>query len=504
MKIEVENEKIDISSIPIFAGRGGIWQILGGVWQTLIRLGASTVLARLLSPEDFGIVALSFMVYGLFSSLTILSSTTGILAKASVGQEDLNTAFWLGAIIHTLIFICINLSAPVVARVFSEEKLLNVLPILSILFLTNGIGLLPMTLLTKRLLFKKIVCVNGIAVVFETGLSIILVQFFELGYLALVYSMVICNAGVQFTYVLMGNWRPKFSVSKSSFFNLIRYGMSGFGVNWCIYIRQNIDYFVIGKYLGSHLLGLYSFAYKLPDLILKRLAMPVGGIVLPAMSHLSGNNELIIKAFTKASQYLAIMIFPILSGLGFLAEPIVFLLWGDQWGDCITPIRILCGAAAISCLGIFIGSIFMCKDKPGLVVKIEIFNMCYTIAFVVPLTIYYGLIGAASGMLLSKTSFFLSAFIAFRLTWTFPVKYIVTVFRVAINAIFCGFSAFISYRLFAAYNFPLFPNTMVSILIGAAIYFGAFRFFLSDLWAESLNLMQNVILGNRAEFWLET
>ncbi len=487
------NKKIDPHSLARTAGRGALWQVIGGGWQVLIRLGASTILARLLTPDDFGIVALSIMLYGLFSQVSVLSSTTGILSKSEVSSEDLNTSFWMGACIQLLLFLLVNISAPLLGTLFSDGRLIKVIHAHSLLFLFAVIGSLPLALMRKRLLFLHIVCVNAIAVVFEMGFAIFLVKFFNMGYWSLVWAMVASNFGMNLAYLFLGGWLPKLQFSKTSFYYLIRYGLSGLITNGCIYIRQNIDYLVIGKFLGSHFLGLYSFAYKIPDIILKRIAMPASSVVLPTASHFQEKNELIIKAYIKASQYLSLLTFPILSGLGFLAKPLVQLLWGEQWLSCVTPLRIICIATAVSCVAVSIGSVFLCKNRPTLIAKLVTFDMVYSIMWVIPLTVIYGLSGAATGMLLSKTSFAVSVYFAFKLTRSSPLLLIRKIAPAFIASTFCGVFSNICYQLLTNTGIHLLANISLSILCGGFIYLFILRSCFYNLWMECLNISASLL-----------
>jgi len=114
--------KVDTASLTRSAGRGALWKIASGGWQTVVRLGASTVLARVLYPEAFGIVGMAMLAQGLIRRFGSLGMTTGIIAKKDVTEDDLSTAFWVTAGVHVVLFGVAFAASPLFAAFFRTPQ----------------------------------------------------------------------------------------------------------------------------------------------------------------------------------------------------------------------------------------------------------------------------------------------------------------------------------------------------------------------------------------------
>ena len=415
-------KKIDTDALTRSAGRGAFWQLLGGGWQTVIRLGASTILARALAPENFGLFGMALLAQGLISHIGALGMGAGIIAKKDVNENDLCTCFWTMAGMRFVLFIATFAIAPLAATFFDTPKVTWVLRAVSFTFLFSILSSVSTTLLQKQLRFGNLVIINGLSALVESGIAVALALLTDLRYWALVFAMLISSLFMHLTIFIWVQWYPKFKFSKESFRYLFRFGINNLGFSIVNYFHQNIDYLLVGRLLGTTSLGFYEFAYRIPHLIQVRFARPVGSVIFPTLSKVQDSDERLIAGYVKAAKYIALGAFPALGGLAVLADLTVTVLWGEKWLPIVVPLRILCLCVAMRCIVTPIGSIFLCKQRPDINFKFALAALTLTLITVGTLGSFYGLNGVALGMLLSTLSYLYIIHIVFRMTDSNPVK----------------------------------------------------------------------------------
>ncbi len=409
-------ETFESNSLTRSAGRGAMWQFVGAGWQTIVQLGASMVLARVLFPEDFGIMGMAVLAQGLVKRTGDLSPVSGVIAKKDVTQQDLSTAFWMGCAVQGLLFVVTFAMAPLAALFFETPEITWVIRALSATFLFTGIRAVHAAQLRKRLKFGALKIIEGAGFTLQSGLAILFVVVFNMNYWALVISMLAASFMETCSVILYNRWIPSFRFSMSSFRYLFRFAINGLGSSLTGYFRHNIDYLLVGKLLGPSTLGLYEFAYRIPHMALNRLAVPVSRVIFPTLSNMQANNERLAAGYIKTARYMAIVLFPALGGLAAVAEPAVAVLWGEKWLPVIVPLQILCFRSAIQSVVSPVSAIFLCKDRPDIPFKFDLYALFFTCFAVFGLAYAFGLVGVALGMLVSVTPSVVLLWLAFRLT----------------------------------------------------------------------------------------
>lgn len=398
------------------AGQSALWQVGGGIWQAIVRLGASTILARKLDPSDFGLFGMALLVSELIMVLTNLGMGSGIVAKKDVTEKDLNTCFWTMAGVRVVMFLLAEACAPLAALYFRDQRVTNVIRVVGFNFLFSVPSVVANTLLIKELRFKALVIIRGVSALFESSFAVFLVLTTNLRYWSLIFPMLVASLLAESTIFLISEWRPKFMFDKESFSYLFRYGINGLGFSITNYLHQNIDYFLVGRLLGTASFGLYEFAYKIPHLVLDRISRPVGGVVFPALSKVQDDDRQLIGGFIKAVKFVTLLVYPMLGGLAVVAKPLVQLMWGEKWLPVVVPMQILCLRAAIYCSIQPVGSIFLCKNRPDIPFKFSIVTLWLTVATVGIGGYYFGLIGIAVAMVVSTLPYGYIINLAFEMT----------------------------------------------------------------------------------------
>jgi len=473
------------TSLTQSAGRAALWQILGGGWQTLVRLGASVFLARALKPSDFGLFGMAILFQEFLLHIGAMGMATGIIIKKDVTKEDLNTCFWTLAGVRLCLFLIGFFGAPIAGLFLKEPRVVPVIRVIAFCFIIQILGMIPNTLLMKELRFKSLNIISAIAVFLESSLAVFLALKFNLAYWALVIALVVSTIFVNLTVFACVIWLPKFKFNKDSFRYLFRFGIHGLGFSVASYLRQNLDYLLVGRLLGAYQLGLYEFAYRIPHLVFDRISRPVGSVVFPVLSKVQNDNERIFAGYVKAVKFVALVAYPMLFGLAAVADILVSVLWGKQWLSIIKPLQILCLCAALRCLFQPMGSIFYCKNRPDLQSKIGFITLIFTAIFVGVLGYFYGLIGVSIGMLLSVFPLFIVLWYCcyFMLKVDFFILF-KELWPIVLASLLCACSAFFIRELLMVCYLDIRVVLPVAVFSGALVYVLTICFLFRSLAEE--------------------
>lgn len=397
------------------AAQGAAWQISCGGAQAIVRLVSSMVLARNLDPVDFGIFGMAHIIYGFFEVTSATGMTSGLIAKRDSEKIDYATCFWSIISIRIMVFVLVLFCSQLLAGFFNAEHISKAIEAVCFLLIICGIGSVPQAILSKKLQFKKIAIIRLMSLLLESLLAIFLVLNTNLKYWALIIAMIISIGVMNILLLIWSRWLPSFEFSKESFVYLFRYGVNNTGSAMTIYLASNFDYLLVGKLLGTKMLGFYEYAYRIPHLITEKVAGPVGLVFFPSIASLGEDNNKIAQGFLSASKYLAWVVFPVFAGLIVMSPYIVVVLWGEKWSPIVVPMQILCLSAALSSVLDLSRAIFLCKNRPDIPLKFDIISFIVCIVTVSLFGYLYGLKGVAWGMVFAKLTTVLSNALALKM-----------------------------------------------------------------------------------------
>lgn len=389
---------------------GAIFQSLGGSAQVLIRLLGSMLLARLLTPEDFGIFVIATLIFGLLSQLKIFGATQSVISKKNVTQNQLSTIFFMNIFIGFFIFIIMYFLSYPIAIFYEKENITLVLQVISTIFIIQSINVIPTVLLNKKMDFKIINIIHIIGAMVEIGLACILVIYYHFDYWALVIGLVSAEIIMTIIKIYVVKWKPNIVFHKKVFIFYIIHGFNLSGENIFMYFRQNFDGFLISRMFDTHILGIYSFANRLPSIVLTKLLSPISGVILPAMSTMKTEKE-VLNLFYKFTKFNGLIAIPLLVSIYVLSEPIILLLWGNQWTEASPYMQLLTIVVFTNILGLPTGSVFLRYGKTNLLFKLAIIKSTISIVLILISAYLFGILGVLYGKIIATLiSYFISIY----------------------------------------------------------------------------------------------
>jgi len=316
------------------------WNVLGRVSSQFFQLVFSIVLARLLTPSEFGAIGMLIVFTGFAQVLSDSGLGAALIYNQELTEAHRSTAFWLQLTVGVCLTGLFFLGAPMIAGFYALPILAPLTRLISIVFLVQAAGQTQCALLTKDFQFRRLTIANVGATAISGILAIILARR-GFGIWALAWQMVALAAVSSLLYWVLSRWRPRFIFHRDQALELGRYAIYLLGYGSVNYWLRNGDNLTIGKVLGAGPLGIYARAYQLMLLPLNNITTVFGQVMLPALSQIQGDLPRFRRVYLNATQLIALASFPLMVGLAVLSGPLIALLFGPRWVEVVPILKIL-------------------------------------------------------------------------------------------------------------------------------------------------------------------
>lgn len=344
--------------------RGILWSAIQTYSERIVSLVVILVLARLLSPATFGLVAIASIFISFAQIFVDQGFGEAIVYSKKIDHEMLDSAFWANFLISIiLMFLCIGTS-DFISTFYKEAQLSLIIKVLSIGFVFNAFSTVQQALLRRDLSFRSLAMRSLIATL---GSAIIAIGFavVDFGVWSLVAKSL--SYGLIGVIVLwnISPWRPRYAFYWKHFKALFSYGISIVGANIVDFISRRSDDILIGIFLGASLLGYYNIAYSLLLTMTEILIVVPNSVIFPVFARIQDDLRAVREHFYEASQLISLITIPAFIGLALLAEEVTLSLYGSQWITSIQVVRVLMLIGIIHSAFYFYGNLFKALGKPG-------------------------------------------------------------------------------------------------------------------------------------------
>ena len=320
---------------------GVIWSAIQRFGTMIISFVANIVLARLLTPDDFGTVGMLLFFLAIANVFVDSGFGSALIQKKDANNNDCSTVFVINIIMSTALYAILFFSAPYIARFYDVPLLKPILRVQGLVLFINAFTIVQSTLLRKELDFKKLSIANIVGNIVGTVVAIVMAA---LG--CGVWSLVVRGLTVSFVVSAllwgMSDWKASLLFDKASFTDLFNFG--GFILLSSIIttISNNVQTLVIGKLFAPSSLGNYTQARTLRNICTDSVSSVIGQVLYPDFSNHQDNNDHIIEKLNNAVYIISYVVAALMALCFVLAKPLVMLLYGSQWVTCIQYFRILC------------------------------------------------------------------------------------------------------------------------------------------------------------------
>jgi PST family polysaccharide transporter len=349
------------------------WAYGSYVGGRVLVLLATAILARLLTPKEFGLVALALTFTAFLDMLKDFGVAEAlIIVDESEVAEKAETAWVVMQFGGLLLLVLTSALGPLAAEFYDEPALVAIMPVLGFTFVLRSFGAAHYAIAQKSIDFRKRTA-GELADVVVRGVVGVTLALAGAGAWSLVLGYVAGTAAMTTTLWALVPWRPHFKPRRDHLRELLGFGGALTGVSLAGAIIGNADRLLIGRVLGAAPLGLYSLASRLPELLIINLSVVAGQVLFPAFAAV--DRESLHQAFLASLRYAAMVALPLAAFMFVLAEPLVLAAFGDQWLDATGVMQLFVVYAVASPITLVCGTVFKARGKGGMLMKLAIFQV---------------------------------------------------------------------------------------------------------------------------------
>jgi len=331
---------------------------------------STVILARLLIQEDFGLAGYALIV---ISFLEVLSDL-GIGSAVIYHRDDptiLNTAFWLNVATGIVLFGLTWLIAPVAAQFFQDPRIVPMTRCLGLTFPITAVGNIHSALLRKNLTFKR-KFVPDITKSFGKGVLSVVLALMGYGAWSLVVGQVFGTVVAVIALWWAMPWRPAWQFDRRRARPLLTYGVNIVAVNGLGTFINQVDYLVVGRVLGAAALGVYTLAFRIPELLVKEFCANAGQVIFPAYAKIRDDQAALSQGFLITMRYMSLITVPVALGLAAVSRPLVLTFFTDKWSEAIPVLSAIAIYTLIRSLTFNIGDVYKAQGRPDILTRLSL------------------------------------------------------------------------------------------------------------------------------------
>lgn len=350
--------------------RASFWAYGAYVGGLALSVVATAILARLLTPDEFGLVALALIAMAILDTFPGLGVGDAlVIVDEDELEEKAETAFAVSVGVGFVLAVLLAALGPVAARFFEQPQLVEIMPALGTTFIFLGLAGTHSAIAQKRIDFRPRTAATLVETMLRGVVSVVL-ALAGAGVWSLVIGYMIGSAASTVVLWIMVPWRPHFRPRRAHLRGLLGFGGQLTGVNVMAAFLTQFDYLVVGRVLGAAQLGFYSMATRLPSTVILGLAAVAGRVLFPAFASLHKTG--VARAFLTSFRYTSLVVFPLTVYLAVLAKPVTHALFGPQWGPSVGAVRVLCIWACASTFLYVSGSAIKARGRADVLLKLAV------------------------------------------------------------------------------------------------------------------------------------
>jgi O-antigen/teichoic acid export membrane protein len=382
---------------------GIFWSVLAQWAREFLGLLFTLILARLLTPVEFGLIGMITVFTGFMRVFGDLGFGSAIIQDQSISEEQLSSIFWLNLVFSSFLTLLAAASAPIVSRFYNEPSVTPIMLVMSLNFALIGAGKVHATLLTKQLAFK-VISTRRVISLFLAGIIGVGCAIAGLGVWALVaQTLAITLIDLFYNWQLVP-WRPSLHFKPAGIKRHVRFGFELQTSEVLNYGMRHVDDMLIGRVSGSQALGVYQMAYRIMLWPMQMVSRQIGAVMRSALSKIQDDKGRVKGVFLRTNRSIALVTFPMAFGILVTAPSLVSVFLGDKW-EAVTPIlQVLCILGATQSIGTNFGWLFVSQGRADVSLKLSlIFAPITIVSFFIG--IQWGPLGVAVAYLLANILF---------------------------------------------------------------------------------------------------
>lgn len=358
--------------------KGVVWSGIDRFSGQAIQFILGLILARLLSPSDFGIIGMITIFIAVSEAIIDSGFGNALIQKQGRNQTDYSTVFYFNTITGIILYTLMFVAAPYIASFYGKPILKDVTRVVSINLIVNSLMIVQTTKLTIELNFKLQTKIRVFSSA-VSGIIAVLLAYNGYGVWALVFQMVATQVLICILLWISAKWSPSLVFSKHSFKKLFNFGSKLLITGLYGPIFNNLNTLIIGKLYSSNSLGFYTRAYQFAQFPSYNISQIISRVSFPVLSSIQNDDERLKKAYRKLIKDTYFVVFPLMFGLALISDPLIRLLLTEKWMGCVLYMKILCLSLTFFPICSYNINLLLVKGRSGLHLKLDLIKKLFTL-----------------------------------------------------------------------------------------------------------------------------
>ncbi|MFV8333116.1 lipopolysaccharide biosynthesis protein [Flavobacterium sp. GSP14] len=446
---------------------GIIWTYSQQFGSQLLSFGVSVVLARLILPQEFGLIGMLAIFMGVSSALFEGGMTSSLIRTKDVSEEDYTTVFIFNFIGSIILYLLLFIISPYIAEFYNQPILVDITRVYGLNFIFLAFGTVQNTQLTRELKFKKqaLITLPALLISSLVGLSM---AYFGYGVWSLVFSSLVNSSFVSLSLWFNSKWKPKFAFNTEKFHIHFHYGYKMTLSAILDTFFTNIYQIIIGRFYAPAQVGYYARANTLMMLPVGNVSTALNRVVFPLFSQVQDDIPRFRNAYKQIMQLVLFVITPIIVTMALLAEPLIVFLFTDKWLEVVPIFKIICFTGVLYPLHVYNLLVLQVKGRSDLFLKLEIAKKII-LSIILAISFSYGFYALLWGQLIfSVIALFINTHYAGIMLEYKMIRQLKDIFPVFLFAIGMGIAIFVIDNELHYYN--NFSRLIISSFAGVVSY----------------------------------
>ena len=376
------------------------WSTTGLVLDQAINLLRLAILARLLTPADFGLYAMAMVFYLFLMTAGDLGMSAAIVQRKSPSESLLSTIFYTNLGFGLCLTLLVYFAAPVAGSLYAEPKVTDLLRWMSILFLVSATGFVHSALMRKELDFKRLTLARVFANV-VSSIACVYLAYQGFGYYSFGFQVVAHASLFTLSLWVLHGWVPRAVFSMPDLRSVFAYSANLTGFNFIEYAAANADKFLVGKFLGSTALGAYYLGFRLILMPMRQVIAAVKNVVFSVLAKVQDDNRKFREIFLKVVYLISFFTAPFTLLFCVTADLVTDVLFGEKWSQASAVLAILAPAGMLQAIVSPAAIICLVKDRTDILFKLSLLALLLLPGSVF-IGLQFGLVGVALGYTLAS------------------------------------------------------------------------------------------------------
>jgi PST family polysaccharide transporter len=374
---------------------GLAWSMIAQFTNQALRFVLSVTLARLLTPKDFGLMGMIVVFTGFASLFSDLGFGASLVQRREIEERHLSSMFCLNILSGLILTAIVLTAAPAITEFYHEPRLELLTVLISVTFFISSLSMVQRALLQRSMEFRKLAIIETIAMIVGGSFAIALAVI-GFGVWSLAWQMVISAVVGAVLFYLLTDWRPSLRFDKNAVRELFGFSINLFGFNVINYWVRNGDDLLIGRFIGSVGLGIYSRAYSIMLMPLHQISATIGRVMFPALSKIQEDRASVKQIYLRTINVIALITFPMMMGLLVVADSFVLALLGPKWIEVVPILQIMCLLGLVQSLVTTVGWLYTSQGRTDLFFRWSVGAGVFLLAGILIGVFWFGTIKAVA------------------------------------------------------------------------------------------------------------